>query len=124
MKQSRAYDDKKSVKLARLAKEAMAIDAEIETLLDSMDAAEAKKLNKLASIRDSKAQIRQLDASMLEELQMLIEKFFSPRTPKNLEMILLELLRLLYKIIVKLFILQGMRPPNIDPRLLGATPKR
>jgi hypothetical protein len=124
MKRARTDDDKKSVKLARLAKEAMALDAEIEALLASMDAAEAKKLKKLTSIRDPKAQVRELDASMLEELQMLIEKYFSPRTPKNLDAILLELLRLLYKIVAKLFILQGMRPPKIDPRLLEAEPKR
>lgn len=111
--------DKAGARLARLAKRAATINAEIEALLEAADAAEVQELKKLASIRDTKVQVAPLDDSILTELQWLIEKYFMPRTPWNLELILLELLRLLSKIVWKLFILQGLKPPPMDPRLLS-----
>lgn len=121
-KRTSTQNDKHRAKLARLAKQATAINGEISTLLAAMEANEAQELKKVAAIPDPKAQAGLLDASMLEEFQQLLEKFSLSRTPKNLDSILLELLRLLFKIIWKLFILQGIEPPPIDPRLLDAGP--
>ena len=107
-----------SRRASKLVKELRTIEAESDLLVDQLDRTEGVKLTKLA-IPDSPETLKQLDASILEELQMLTEKFLSRRTPKNKEAILLELLRLLWKIVWKLFALQGMRPPPIDPRLVN-----
>ena len=114
---------KPSSKLAALGKRAAAATAQIEKAIAARDRAETQRLKKLAATRDPKAQIALLDASMEEELRLLIDKFFLlPPSPFRNEWILFELLRLLSKIIAKLFILQGMQPPPMDPRLLGAMP--
>src|ERR1700746_2585886 len=116
-------------KLAQLVDKSQALSdqlagltAQIEALTSQIALAEIVQVKKIPTIKDRKEQVKAIDASILKELEMLIYKYSSPRTPRNLEEILRELLILLWKIIWKLFFLQGMQPPPIDPRLANAEP--
>lgn len=115
--------------LARLVNKSQALSAQlagltgrIEALTSDIAQSETVRVKKISTIKDRKEQVKAIDAGMREELEMLISKYLSPRTPRNLEEILRELLILLWKIIWKLFFLQGMQPPPIDPRLVDAEP--
>jgi hypothetical protein len=84
-------------------------------------AADIAWLNGLRNL-SSKAQAQAIDKGLLEELAELLEKLkrISPGQapgPDQQWAILEELIRLILKLIFKVFVLQGGFPPPIDPRI-------